>query len=293
MSEDIRNRPSIGQAEVIALNFVNSSTPYVLRKHFRQGLRSHIMEILDPLEVEIEQTGTMADGVRWFPKARPLRMFRIFRSRLKTLDKASKEIGRVKLVERYLAPDFMATSVECIVDYQGPEGWDLMLCGFQEYVHGETLDPWTILDGNSLLPTLFDQLHSADTKAGMSSDQWVATVRQKGQRFIEQVKLMIVQAGHIPDLAGAGNLIITAGGDIRLVDINNISRVDFDASINLDEKGYPVCDKSIEVLALIEEKVLGRRADMQDDLFKRFLDPKRWEIVKAKEALFWKNRAES
>lgn len=127
----------------------------------------------------------------------------------------------------------------------------------------------------------------------MSGDQWVATVRQKGQRFIEQVKLMIVQAGHIPDLAGAGNLIITAGGDIRLVDINNISRVDLDASINLDEKGYPVCDKSIEALALIEEKVLGRRTAMQDELFKRFLDPDRWEAVKAKEALFWKNRAES
>ena len=31
MPEDIRNRPSIGQADVIALNFVNSSTPYVLR----------------------------------------------------------------------------------------------------------------------------------------------------------------------------------------------------------------------------------------------------------------------
>lgn len=293
MPEDIRNRPSIDQADVIALNFVNSSTPYVLRKHFRQGLRSHIMEILDPRDVEVEQNGTVVDGVRWFPKARPLRMFRIFRSRLKTLDKALNEIGRVKLVERYLAPDFMATSVECIVDYQGPEGWDLMLCGFQEYVHGEILDPWTVLDSSDLLPTLFDQLHSAEIEAGMSGDQWVATVRQKGQRFIEQVKLMIVQAGHIPDLAGAGNLIITAGGDIRLVDINNISRVDLDASINLDEKGYPVCDKSIEALALIEEKVLGRRTAMQDELFKRFLDPDRWEAVKAKEALFWKNRAES
>jgi hypothetical protein len=93
------------------------------------------MEILNPAEVEIEQSGTLdrRDEMR-FPRARPCRMFRIFRSRLKTIDKALTEIGRVKIVERYLAPDFMATSTECIVDYRGPDGWDLLLCGFQEYV---------------------------------------------------------------------------------------------------------------------------------------------------------------
>ncbi len=35
-------------------------------------------------------------------------MFRIFRARLKTLDKALTEIGRVKIIERYLAPDFIS-----------------------------------------------------------------------------------------------------------------------------------------------------------------------------------------
>lgn len=56
---------------------------------------------------------------------------------------------------------------------------------------------------------------------------------------------MVAEAGHIPDLAGAGNLIITGTADIRLVDINDISPISLDSSIYLDEKGYPVCDKSI------------------------------------------------
>lgn len=291
MPEDIRDRSSIDQRDVLGLNFVKSASPYVFRKHFRQGLRSHIMEILDPLAVTTEQTGTLVDGVRWFPKARPRRMFRIFRSRLRTLDKALNEIGRVKIIERYLAPGFMATSVECIVDYRGPEGWDLMLCGFQEYVQGETIDPWTILDNTNLLPTLFDQLRHNEMAVVLSRNQWVDTVRQKSQQFVHRIKLMIREAGHIPDLAGAGNLILTPAGDIRLVDINNISRVNFDASINLDEKGYPVCDKSIEALSLIEEKVLGRHVAMQDNLYRRFLNPERWQVVKEKEALFWKKQS--
>ncbi len=289
MREDIRDRPVIGHADVRALNFVQSSTPYLFRKYFRQGLRSHIMEILDPADVETEQSGTIIDGTRWFPKATPRRMFRIFRSRLKTLDNALAEIERVKIVDHYLAPDFMATSTECIVDYQGPHGWDLMLCGFQEYVLGEILDPWTILEAVDLLPALYDTIQAKDK--ALPRDEWITTVRQKSTRFIKKIKLMITEAGHIPDLAGAGNLIITGQGNIRLVDINNISRVSFDATINLDEKGYPVCDKSVEALALIEEKILGRPFDLHEQIYRHFLAPERRKAVNAKEKLFWKPKA--
>lgn len=291
MPEDIRNQPSISHADVTALNFVRSSTPYVFRRHYRQGLRSHIMEVLDPSDVKIEQSGKIIDGVRWFPIAVPRRMFRIFRARLKTLENALTEIGRVKIVERYLAPDFMATSTECIMDYQGPEGWDLMLCGFQEYVKGEILDPWTILDAAELLPALYDTFRDMDRALTPSIDQWIRTVRQEGSRFIRKIKLMITEAGHIPDLAGAGNLIITGTGGIRLVDINNISAVDFETSIDLDEKGYPVCDKSIEALSLMEEKILGMPVDMDEKIYRLFLSPERRKAVKEKETLFWKRTA--
>lgn len=248
------------------------------------------MEILDPSEVEIEQTGRLVDGLRWFPKASPRRMLRIFRTRLKTLSGAIAEIARVKTVERYLAPDFMATSTECIVDYQGPCGRDLLLCGFQEFVPGETLDPWTLLDATDLLPTLYDTLQARDAACTLSKDAWIAAVRRSGAVFIERIKNMIIEAGHVPDLAGVGNLILTCSGGIRLVDINNISPIALDASICLDEKGYPVCDKSVEALALIEEKILGTPVDMHEKLYRLFLNCDRRHAVKAKEKLFWKKK---
>jgi hypothetical protein len=64
--------------------------------------------------------------------------------------------------------------------------------------------------------------------------------------FIKRLKQMIAKIGHVPDLAGAWNLILTRPRNIKLVDINNISRVSFDPVINLDDKGYPICDKSIK-----------------------------------------------
>lgn len=293
MPEDIRKKSAISHIDVVALNFVRSSTPYVFRRHFRQGLRSHIMEILDPSHVNLERTGKVIDGVRWFPKAAPRRMFRIFRARLKTLENALFEIDRVKIVERFLAPGFMARSTECIVSYSGPEGRDLMLCGFQEYVAGEILNPWTILDAADLLPALYESLHRENNQSASDREQWIAAARQKGAHFIGKIKQMISEAGHIPDLAGAGNLIITVDGGIRLVDINNISCLDFGSTIGLDEKGYPVGDKSVEALSLIEEKILGRPVDMNTALYRRFLDPQRRGAVKAKEELFWKKKVAS
>jgi len=292
MFTDIRDQRSISHDEVLSLNFINPAAPYLFRKHFRQGLRSHIMEILDPRDLENERNGAVApDGVRRFPKARPRRMLRIFRSRLCTLDNALKEIGRVKTVERYLSPDFMATSVECVVDYWGPEGRDLLLCGFQEYVAGNIVDPWTILDHPDLLPSLYDGAAGRADEVAPSMNRWIRIVRQNGSEFVARIKRMIIQSATIPDLAGAGNLIVTASGEIRLVDINNISPVDFDGSVLLDEKGYPVCDKSIEALALIEKKVAGQPVDKHGGLYKHFFNSARREAVKAKEAAFW-NRIE-
>lgn len=291
MPADIRDKPTIGHAEVIALNFINSATAYHFRKHFRQGLRSHVMEILAPQDLKAEREGCFIDDVRWFPRARPRCVLRIFRSRLPTLDKALDEIQRVKTVERYLAPDFMATSLECIVDYRQADRFELMLCGFQEYIPGSILDPWTILDGTELLPTLYAQLEKQEIGSVLDRKPWIKAIRRKGREFVQRLKRMIVESETIPDLAGAGNLIVTASGEIRLVDINNISPVGFDDAIHLDEKGYPVCDKSIEALSLIQEKVAGRSMGRQEPLFKHFLDPVRWEKVKAIEARFWKNQS--
>ncbi|MDL1960036.1 MAG: hypothetical protein LWW99_11905, partial [Deltaproteobacteria bacterium] len=80
---------------------------------------------------------------------------------------------------------------------------------------------------------------------------------------------------------GAGNLILTRSGNIKLVDINNVSRVSFDSIISLDDRGYPICDKSIEALSLIEQKLLGRFLLRTDPIYDTFLDPERVKEVRA------------
>ncbi len=289
MSDDLRNKTVISHSDVIALNFIRSSTPYVFRKHFRQGLRSHIMEILNPVDVTNEKAGLVIEGVqgvRRFPKAVPRRIFRIFRNHLRTLEEAWEEIERFKIISHYLAPDFMAHSTECIVDYHGPRGSEPLLCGFQEYIEGEILDPWTILGAETLLPTVFSTMSEKGLTMSLPKDEWITNAREKGARFISKIKSMITHSGYIPDLAGVGNLLITANGAVCLVDLNNISPVCNDASVTLDDKGYPVCDKSVESLSLIEEKIVGRPVDMGEKLYKLFLSSHRKRMVEEKMEMF-------
>lgn len=286
MPQDIRDKAFITHHDVAGLNFVKADGPYVFRRHFRQGLRSHILEVLERHDVERERTGTIVDGLRWFPKAKPFWVFRIFRTRLKNVDNALKEIGRVKIVEKFLAPDFIARSSEFLVDYRGPKGPDLMLCGFQRYVEGEIVDPWTLLQPQAYLSILHDSLNSYMPQVGAFKEPWIQAARRNAARFVDRVKKMAWQTGYLPDLAGIGNLVISKTGEIKLVDINNISKVIFDDRIRIDDRGYPVCDKSIEALSLIEEKVIGRTPNGGEPLYQTFLNPRRQSAVKKCEAQF-------
>ncbi len=290
MPEDIRDKAFINHDDVIGLNFIKKFPPYFFRRHFRQGLRSHVMEILKIPDVHLEKTGTVVDGVKWFPRAKPYKIFRLFRSRLKTVENALKEIETVKIVEKYLAPDHLARSEEFIVDYMGPEGRDLMLCGFQEYVEGEIIDPWSVLDKDCLVSAMYDNLCKDARSPAMIKEKWIKQVQLKGARFIGQIKQMIADTGYVPDLAGVGNIIIVNSGEIKLVDINNISRVAFDSVIRLDDKGYPVCDKSVEALSILESKILGKTLDSKETIYKTFLDPQRMKAVQAKEQDFYQKK---
>jgi hypothetical protein len=288
MHEDIRDKAYIDHDDVIALNFIKSPGRYYFRRHFRQGLRSHVMEIITHADMEKEKQGTVVEGVRWYPKAVPYRIFRIFRTRLKTLDDALQEIGTVKLVEKYLSPDHMAHSREFIVDYLGPRGRSPLLCGVQEHVDGEILDFWSILDSEAFVDSMYAQLCPHTDQASAAS--WKARARQQSAHLIGKIKRMIMESYHVPDLAGAGNLVMDRNGDIRLVDINNISKVFFDDTIRLDDRGYPVCDKSIEALSLLEAKILGRPVDHHEVIYEIFLDPDRRREVKALELLFFERQ---
>ncbi len=97
---------------------------------------------------------------------------------------------------------------------------------------------------------------------------------------------MARDANHIPDLAGIGNILATAEGQVKLVDINNISRVWFDHHIRVDDKGYPVCDKSIEALSLLEKHCIGRVDFKNDPVYQIFLDPQRMREVRSLERAF-------
>lgn len=254
---DIRELAALGHEHVAGLNFVRGQGELVFRRHFRSGLRSHVMEVLAAADVALERHGRLQDGVLRFPRAQPRAMLRLFRARFATAAQAVEEIRRLRQVERCLGRDQVALSNEFLVSYRHAGATAILLCGLQQYVAGEPLDPW--------LESLAQALDSA-ARAGLT-------------RFVAGVKRLIVEAGLIPDLAGAGNMLITARGEIKLVDINNIAPVRFQAQIPLDDRGYPVCDKSMEALFRLE--CCGRPAPEleAEPLYRFFLAPPRRAAV--------------
>jgi hypothetical protein len=281
--EDPRDKFNLTHDDVVALNFVRAPGIYVYRRHYRAGLRSHIMQVLLREEIDRERTGDLENGVRRFPKARPLKMLRIFRTRFMNLREAEEELARFKIIETYLAPFHVARSNEFLVDFTSRGQKEPLLCGLQEYVEGETLNPWNRLDDEEIA-SLGGRMQVPERPE--SQKEWIAGVRVQANRFVLRLKELIWKAGYVPDLAGSGNLILTVSGLIKLVDINNISRISFDSSIPLDDRGYPVCDKSVEALSMLERNLAGRRLDPDDKLYRVFLAPARMERVRVLEQRF-------
>ena len=286
MQEDLRDIPYLNQEDVLKLNFIREPGAYVYRRHYRQGLRSHILEVLSLEDVENEKNGVIIDGAKWYPRAEPLKMLRLFRVRFRSFQEAEEEVERVKMIESYLGPENFAKSEEFLVDYEMNGNRDILLCGLQEYVKGAILDPWDRLDDGHLISILRRISFETFEDAEEIGDQWVSEVRLKALDFITKIKKMILETKHVPDLAGIGNLLLTREGDIKLVDINNISNVTFDPDIRIDDRGYPVCDKSIESLSLLEEGLLQRPLPQDDVIYKTYLDPGRMEEVNALEKEF-------
>ena len=281
--EDIRDKAYLNHKDILDLNFIRIPGVYYFRRYYREGLRSHIMEVLKPRDVENETKGIIKDGIKLYPRAVPLKMLRIFRAKFKSLKDAEEELRRVKIIANYLAPDCLARPEEFLVNYRRGEKCEILLCGLQEYVKGKPIEPWGHFDDDHLISMLGDM--GVDDSA-MIISQWFRKIRKNAQNFISKIKQMIMETNHVPDLAGVGNLLLTKSGDIKLVDINNISSVSFDRAIKLDDRGYPVCDKSIEALFLLERKLSGGSSLIDTPLYKTFLDPERMKEVKAIERAF-------
>ena len=286
MAEDIRDKPTLSPQDILCLNFIRVPGPYIYRRHYRAGLRSHIMEVLDPRDVARENKGVVIEGMKYFPRAKPLKMLRLFRTKFHSLQQAHEELERVKIIEAYLAPEHLALSNEFLVDYQRNGTYEILLCGLQEYVEGEILDPWQNLDEDHLV-FLWSRLgRVGDDFSRLEITPWIEMVRSRIRAFIGKTKKMIREVRFIPDLAGVGNLLITPSGNLKIVDINNISSVYFDSEIRIDDRGYPVCDKSVEALFRIEQQLLGEKKPGEDSLFGMFFEPDRMERVRAIEETF-------
>jgi len=286
MIPDIRHKSFVTHDDVTGLNFIRRSGAYVFRQYHKQGLRSHIMEVLNSDDVLKQNKGVVMDGTRFFPWAEPLKMLRIFRTKFDSLEEAFDEIRKLRIVETYLPDDSYAKSNEFIVDYIRNGTRDIILCGLQEYVDGEVLNPWDLTDEN-LVTDLFSRMVSEGRHASeMTIEQRIQRFQKKVEAFIDGAKKMILETRHVPDFAGVANLLVTAQGDIKLVDINNICEVSFGPDIVLDDKGYPVCDKSIEAIWMLEKGLLGTPVDDTDPLYKRFLDPQRIKAVRYFEEKF-------
>lgn len=286
MQEDIRDIGSLKHDDILDLNFIRSPGGYFYRRHYRTGLRSHILQVLKREDWEQEERGIIRDKLIWFPRARPLKMLRLFRTRFKSLNEAEEELRRVKVIGTYLAPDHLAGSEEFLVSYRIDGRWELLLCGLQEFVEGETLDPWGCFKDNHLAFLFSHPGPEKHEKADVDADRWIRIVRKKAEHFIGKLKEMILETHHVPDLAGIGNLLLTRSGDIKLVDINNISSVSFGNTIQLDDRRYPVCDKSIEALARLEQGFLDRPIHKESPIYKTFLEPQRMNEVRAIEEAF-------
>ncbi len=276
---DLRDKPYIEHMDVLRLNFIRDPGAYVFRRHFRSGLRSHILEVLDPNDVEKETLGETIDGVTRFPLARPLKMLRIFRSRFASVDEAFDEIKKLRIIEKRLAPDHLALSNEFIVDYFHSGGREILLCGLQEFVEGERLDPWSL---ESVEPAV----ESGESKGGVVGGPPpppLRTTRRVAPRYAESfitgLKKLVLEDRLIPDLAGARNILVTPSGNIKLVDINNISEFFLADAIVLDDRDYPVLDKSIEALWLLERKLLGRTGRSMEEAYAFHLEPRRMRKV--------------
>jgi len=286
MEIDIRNRSYISHDDIVGLNFIRNSGHYVYRKYYKQGLRSQIMEVLYPDDVLKQTKGEVINGILHFPWAKPVKMLRIFRTKFDSLDHTFEEIRKLKIVEKYLPPDSYAKSLEFIVDYVRNGKRDFILCGLQEYVEGEALNPWEIVDKIYLADILTRMRVEGHSTSEINTELLIQKVREKAYIFIQCVKKMIREAHYVPDFAGVENLLLTPTGDIKLVDINNISKVSFGSSIALDDKGYPVCDKSIQAISILERKLLDRPLDETETIYRTFLDPQRMKEVKGWEEKF-------
>jgi len=264
------------------LVFLRKAPDKCFRRHFRKGLRSYLFEIITAEDLEIEEKGKIVQGIRQFPGAKPIKMVRILKKGFNCLNEALGEIEKYRILLKFLGPDLVAKSEEFIVNHRESGESIILLCGLQEYIEGSILDPWHLTGKNDLQ-------HFYRPDSTLPCSDFILEASTSIKAFVKAVRTMISAKGYIPDLAGTGNLMLTKDGGLKLVDINNIIKIENSPGICLDDKGYPCCDKSVEVLSILEQRILNNPMDPDDPLYKRFFTPgRRKEVTILEEAFYQK-----
>jgi len=276
---DIRVKPCLSHEDITGLNFIRSDTGYVFRQHYREGLRSHIMEVLRAEDVQRERRGVVVGGVTVFSRARHVKMLRLFRRRFGGPQEIFDETRRFKLVATCLGRELIAHSNEFIVSYIFEGRKHLMLCGLQEFVAGEIFDPWLPMTVSGLR-RLLRSMNAGRKDEEAVVARAVSRARVQAARLSAGARRLIRDSGMVPDLSGVGNLILIRDGSLKLVDINNICDVGAGDEIPLDDYGYPSADKAVEVITLLEHHLLGHAPDPTDPVLGRFLSPQRLRRVR-------------
>lgn len=263
------------------INFLKIPEHYHLRRYFRAGLRSQLLELIPTGDLEKEVHGVLVNGIRTFPRAKPVKMVRILKNRFNSCATALEEIKKYRILLGSLGSGFVAQSEEFIVEYRERNQNYILLCGLQEYIEGTTLDPWHLSDERSLEHFY---IPNPETSPKEFTRQAVYDIK----RFVGAVIAMIQRTGLIPDLAGDGNLMLSPRGRLKLVDINNITKIKSGPEIQLDDKGYPCCDKSMEVLSILGHKIARIPPPIVDDSFLgKFFDLQRKQKVNELEQAFY------
>ena len=148
------------------------------------------------------------------------------------------------------------------------------------------LDPWQA-DHPGYAEDLWRRL-LAETSGAVDTPpaEFYRLLNVQVSRFVRQVRAMMDRDGLIPDLAGVRNLLVTHGPRVLLVDINNIHPVVFDAQVPLDDKGYPVLDRSIDALERLGRVFLGRSMLSVETDYRLFFSRERQSRVRELEARF-------
>lgn len=280
MESDVRHKATLLHEDIVSLNFIRHPCPYFFRHHYREGLRSRLLQIINKSDLRIEIDGRFHDGIHLYPVAQPIAMLRIFKKQFPSYEDIKQEIAHYKLLQKWLPASLYAVSWEFMVNYLLDGHSETLLCGLQEYVAGEPIDPWRENPLQQMKSITQGQRHSN-----------LDTALENMKTFIGAMQKMISRSDLIPDLAGVGNLVVTPHGDIKLVDINNISRLNTSHKILVDDKGYPVTDKSMQALYLLEKKVLSKPNLSGKQFYKKYLDPQRVKDVKDIEFAFHKKTA--